>query len=826
MSKLNIDDHPTVKLARQRLAPRGEQRLDAQWLKQLALDCGADDVGLVEFDRPGLANEREEIHSRYPWTKTLLCFAMKMSREPIRSPARSVSNIEMHGTVEETNHVGMEIVAKLEEHGVRAVNPACAFPMEMARFPARIWIVSHKVVAVEAGLGHMGIHRNVIHPKFGNFILLGTILLDAEATAYDRPIDYNPCLECNLCVAACPVGAVKVDGNFDFTACFSHNYREFLGGFNDWVEQIADSKSALDYRNRVSEAETSSFWQSLSFGPGYKSAYCMAVCPAGEDVISTYLESPKRHLNEIVRPLQDKKEEVYVVKGSDAEAHVLKRFKHKHIKHVGNGLHTRSAEQFLGALPYVFQPEQSIGLNAIYHFRFTGREQREATIIIADKQIEVLDGFHGRPNFRMTADTATWLGFVAGERNLVWALLSLRIRIWGLPTYLLKFGKCFPSPSPKHGPANIWREPALSKAVRPVFHRNDPVTGRIEAAAASRWTGRLRIDEVINETPQVRTFRLVNPHGGDIPFNYLPGQFLTFDLAPGGKKTKRSYTIASTPTRRTHLEVTVKREDQGRVTRFLHDEIKVGDVLKLTAPYGAFTFTGDQHDSIVLIASGVGITPVMSVLRYLTDHDWRGDIYFLLGFRKPSEFIFAKEIEALSKKHDNLHLHVTMSQASGEPWQGQVGRIDKRFIAACVPDIASRRVHICGPQPMMDATKAAVLELGVAVDQIHLEAFGVDKRAPDAQVDLSKAPKFKVVFADSNKSIQWNGAQSILDGADECGVEIENACRSGTCGCCKVRLLSGKVAMGMDDALDADEKAKGFVLACQALATSDVEIEA
>lgn len=131
-----------------------------------------------------------------------------MSREPVRSPARSVANIEMHGKVEEINHVSMKIVAKLEERGVRAVNPAGGFPMEMARFPARIWIVSHKLVAVEAGLGHIGIHRNVIHPKFGSFVLLGTVLLDAEATEYDRPIKYNPCLECNLCVAACPVGAV------------------------------------------------------------------------------------------------------------------------------------------------------------------------------------------------------------------------------------------------------------------------------------------------------------------------------------------------------------------------------------------------------------------------------------------------------------------------------------------------------------------------------------------------------------------------------------------------------------------------------------------
>ena len=85
------------------------------------------------------------------------------------------------------------------------MNPAMGFPMEMDNFPnKKTWVVSHKPVAVAAGLGMMGIHRNVIHQRFGNFILLGTILVDAEVSAYGQPINYNPCLECKLCVAACP----------------------------------------------------------------------------------------------------------------------------------------------------------------------------------------------------------------------------------------------------------------------------------------------------------------------------------------------------------------------------------------------------------------------------------------------------------------------------------------------------------------------------------------------------------------------------------------------------------------------------------------------
>ena len=116
--------------------------------------------------------------------------------------------------------------------------------MEMSRFPGRVWVVSHKPVAIAAGLGRMGIHRNVIHPRFGSFILLGTVILDVELDRYDSPVDFNPCLSCKLCVAACPTGAIGAGGEFNFSACYTHNYREFMGGFTDWVESIADSADA------------------------------------------------------------------------------------------------------------------------------------------------------------------------------------------------------------------------------------------------------------------------------------------------------------------------------------------------------------------------------------------------------------------------------------------------------------------------------------------------------------------------------------------------------------------------------------------------------
>ena len=233
---MKLDEHPTVRHFHENAdkRPACPTVLDAAGLRQLCLDCGADDAGLVEIGRPDLDNQRDDILRVFPPSKTLLSFVCRMNREPIRSPARSVANLEFHHTGDNINEVARKVVATLEKQGVRALNPAMGFPMEMDRFPGgKVWVVSHKPVAVAAGLGHMGIHRNVIHPKFGDFILLGTVLIDAEATAYDQPLSYNPCLECKLCVAACPVGAISPDGQFNFSACFRHNYREFMGGFTD-----------------------------------------------------------------------------------------------------------------------------------------------------------------------------------------------------------------------------------------------------------------------------------------------------------------------------------------------------------------------------------------------------------------------------------------------------------------------------------------------------------------------------------------------------------------------------------------------------------------
>ena len=309
----------------------------------------------------------------------------------------------------------------------------------------RLWLVAHKPVAVAAGMGRMGIHRNVIHPHFGNFILLGTILLGAEVSAYAREIDYNPCLECKLCVAACPVGAIGADGAFNAPACLTHNYHEFMGGFSGWVETIADSRNGKDYRRRVKDAETVSMWQSLAYGPNYKAAYCMAVCPAGEGVMAPYVASKKEFAEEFLRPLQRKAENLYVIRGSDAETYARQKYPNKPLRYVAGALRPRTIRSFLQGIRISFQRRAAGDLRATYHFTFTGGETTTATVVIGEGKIAVSDGLEGRADIQVTADAATWLGFLAKEKNLAWALLTRRIRLRGNPKWLLAFGRCFPS---------------------------------------------------------------------------------------------------------------------------------------------------------------------------------------------------------------------------------------------------------------------------------------------------------------------------------------------------------------------------------------------
>ncbi len=446
---MKLEDHPTVKRYREKAdeiaASTAADILDAEWLKQKVLAAGADDVGLVDINCPELGEYRTDILELFPRAETLVSFVSRLNPENIHCVSQAVRDLEFISTQKESDGIARKITRVLSQKGIGASNYACGFPMDLDKWPGKMWPVPHKPIAVAAGMGHLGHNRNLLHPRFGNFVLLNTVLIDRKATAYDSPIDFNPCIECKLCAAVCPVGAIGNDGNFQFSNCFTHNYRDRLGGFSDWVENIAASKTVRDYRKKVADPETVSMWQSLSYGICNKSSYCLAVCPAGEERIGPYLADRKSYIQQVVKPLQNKQEFVFVIPGSDSESHVAKRYPHKTIKLVGNGLRPKSAQNFLDSLPVVFQRNQSEGMNVTYHFTFGGEENLKATVVIKNKELEVLDGHVDTPDLHVTADTRTWLDFLAKEKSLPVALIGRKIRIKGSPKLMMAFAKCFPS---------------------------------------------------------------------------------------------------------------------------------------------------------------------------------------------------------------------------------------------------------------------------------------------------------------------------------------------------------------------------------------------
>ncbi|MBR0783179.1 2Fe-2S iron-sulfur cluster-binding protein [Bradyrhizobium iriomotense] len=380
------------------------------------------------------------------------------------------------------------------------------------------------------------------------------------------------------------------------------------------------------------------------------------------------------------------------------------------------------------------------------------------------------------------------------------------------------------------------------KAVARPAQQTNRDAARVEPGRS--WKGKLRICAIYQETPNVKTFRLQAPGGGAIPFAFLPGQFLTYAIEIDGKTVRRSYTIASSAAQTAYVETTIKREDGGLLSDYMHGHLKEGDLVEVAGPSGAFTFTGAEADSVVLIGGGVGITPLMAAIRYLSDIAWPGQIYLVYGAQTTEQFIFRDELEYLQRRMNNLHVAATMMRAAGTSWMGSEGQITAEFLTQAVPDLAKRRVHLCGPPGMMEALRKTLVGLGVPREQIKTEAFGpargavpppskVAAEAPMAQGEAgnrgaaSVGPATATIrFARSGKVAALPPDKSVLEVAEGAGVSIDYSCRAGVCGVCKTHLLQGNVTMEVQDALTEDDKANGLILACQAKSVGDLVVEA
>ena len=333
----------------------------------------------------------------------------------------------------------------------------------------------------------------------------------------------------------------------------------------------------------------------------------------------------------------------------------------------------------------------------------------------------------------------------------------------------------------------------------------------------------LRLVSIIPQTPDSKTLRFAvsNNH----PLHARPGQFLTFSFLFDGQKVARSYSICSSTARSGYVEITSKRVSQGCVSVFLNDRVSTGMTVEADGPFGHFCFDERQHRTMVLLAAGSGITPMMSMLRYIDDLCLDTTVTLLYCVRTSNDVIFQTELEELRTRLKDFQYHLLLSQPHAT-WSGPRGHVSRAFIERAVKDLAVPDFFLCGPPPFMDASRAILTGLGVKPERIRQESFGspVPKsaHAESAAAETGAA----VEFTRSGTTGVVRRGQTLLQVAEEYGVGIPSFCRQGQCGTCKTKLLAGTVRMDAEEGLDPDSRARGFVLTCVGYADGLVKLDA
>jgi ferredoxin-NADP reductase/anaerobic selenocysteine-containing dehydrogenase len=352
------------------------------------------------------------------------------------------------------------------------------------------------------------------------------------------------------------------------------------------------------------------------------------------------------------------------------------------------------------------------------------------------------------------------------------------------------------------------------------------------------WTGQqtpLHVTDVLRETHDVMTFRFQ----GDpmCRFVFQPGQFLSLVLDIDGKKVVRSYSISSTPTRPYVLEITVKRVPGGLVSNWLIDNLKPGDRIEASGPRGNFCLRpGQIPRKLLFLGAGSGVTPLMSMARWLCDVSADVDVVFLNSVLTSRDVIFVSEMELLSSRY-RMFSPVVMTTTREYSGTTMTGRISRAMIDAMAPDLHERQVYMCGPPGFMDAARAILTDMEFDLKNLHAESFGgvrtsvADKPAPigshaqDVEDEVAVG-SFGVSFVRSGKTQRADGRATLLDIAEASDVDIDYACRVGSCGACRTRLVDGEVTCEDDGGLTPDERAQGYVLTCVARPRTDCTLDA
>lgn len=352
--------------------------------------------------------------------------------------------------------------------------------------------------------------------------------------------------------------------------------------------------------------------------------------------------------------------------------------------------------------------------------------------------------------------------------------------------------------------------------------------------------------------------KVIENHGGDICSFYFyphdrkklppfkPGQFLMFrvDLPdperPGERvEETRCYSLSDSPNSR-YYRITVRKiagtsgAPDGRVSTFFHDHIHEGDLIDVQAPSGDFYLDTEHESPVVLIAGGVGVTPILSMCNALLDQKSSREVWIFFGVRNPDDVVMLPNFEHAAGHLKNAHVHLCFSGAlpagitdvaiaeSGIVYHK--GRVDIDLLKQVLPG-NNYRYFICGPEGMMTSLDADLRSWGVSGDKVHWEAFGESDVAPDFS---SSASELRITYGATGHSIPWRGEKSIRAAAranKHREKKVQYACGQGKCGCCLTALKSGEVAYpGIQPAFGGLQE--GYCLPCIAVPKTPIELDA
>jgi ferredoxin-NADP reductase/mono/diheme cytochrome c family protein len=300
-----------------------------------------------------------------------------------------------------------------------------------------------------------------------------------------------------------------------------------------------------------------------------------------------------------------------------------------------------------------------------------------------------------------------------------------------------------------------------------------------------------------------------------------PGQFLTFDWLLDGEKLPRSYSIASSSTQTGFIEIAVKNQPGGRVSGYLNEHALLGLTVEARGPFGQFCFDPEKHKSIVLFAGGSGITPMLSILRYIDDRCLETQIDLFYSVRTAQDIIFESELQLLEARLPNFERIIVPTR----PENGEVRHLSRELIAWQINEIDRHTFFLCGPEAFMEHVSGILLSLGVDPSRILQERFGGKKFIAGTELE-TEALAGTIEFVRSSRTCSFTAGRTLLEAAELNGVNIPSSCRQGQCGTCATRLMSGEAKMDCEDGLDADLKAQGYVLTCVARARGDVRLDA